>query len=241
MDNPSPSPFLVFDFCDRQGRLHRLGFRDPSEIVIAQSADQVRPALQRVHQSVAAGLWAAGYISYEAAPAFDSALLVHEGARIPLVWFGLFRKPVEVSSAGPDDGFHLSDWQPTIRRSRYDRNIAAVREAIERGDSYQVNYTMRLRARFEGNDFTFYQRLRHAQHASYCAYLNMGRYRILSASPELFFRWQGSQIVTRPMKGTVRRGRWAEEDDALAAWLAASEKNRAENVMIVDLLRNDLG
>jgi para-aminobenzoate synthetase/4-amino-4-deoxychorismate lyase len=240
MDNPSPSPFLVFDFCDRQGRLQRLGFVNPSGIIIANSVDEVRPALRTVHQSVGAGFYAAGYISYEAAPAFDSALVAHE-ARIPLLWFGLFRGPVEVAPPHSDDGFHLTDWQPSITRNLYDGHIAAVREAIARGDTYQVNYTMRLRARFEGDDFAFYHRLRHAQRASYCAYLNMGRYRILSASPELFFRWHGSQIVTRPMKGTVRRGRWTEEDGALSAWLAASYKNRAENVMIVDLLRNDLG
>ena len=241
MENLPACPFLVFDFCDRQGKPAPLAFMNPSEIIIAHSLDEVRPALRAVHQAVGAGLYAAGYLSYEAAPAFDSALAVRDGTKIPLVWFGLFREPMQVPSAPPDDGFHLSDWQPAIERNRYDTSIAAVRQAIFRGDTYQVNYTMRLRARFEGNDFAFYQRLRHAQHASYCAYLNMGRYRILSASPELFFRWHGSQILTRPMKGTVRRGRWTEEDGALSAWLAASEKNRAENIMIVDLLRNDLG
>jgi para-aminobenzoate synthetase / 4-amino-4-deoxychorismate lyase len=240
MNNLSPSPWLVFDFCDRQGRPQRLAFTNPSEIITANSLDEVRPALRAVDRAVGARFYAAGYVSYEAAPAFDPALKAHE-SKMPLLWFGVFREPIQVAPACSEDGFHLSDWQPTIKRHVYDGHIAAVREAIRRGDTYQVNYTMRLRTRFEGDDFAFYDRLRRAQGASYCAYLNLGRYRILSASPELFFRWHSGQIITRPMKGTVRRGRWNEEDRALSAWLAASEKNRAENVMIVDLLRNDLG
>jgi len=241
MDRPSDNPFLIFDFCDRQGRLRRLGFVNPSNIMVARSVDEIRPVLRAVHQAAGNGLYAAGYISYEAAPAFDPALVVRDGGEMPLLWFGLFHEPVEVASGHPEKGFHLSEWKPTVGREVYDRNIAAIREAIARGDTYQVNYTLRLRAGFEGDDFAFYDRLRQAQAANYCAYLNTGRYRILSASPELFFRWHGNHIVTRPMKGTVRRGRWTGEDDALSAWLSGSEKNRAENVMIVDLLRNDLG
>src|SRR4029079_15053462 len=99
----------------------------------------------------------------------------------------------------------------------------------------------RLRAEFAGDDRAFYQQLRAAQAADYCAYLDLGRYRLLSVSPELFFRCQDDQIVARPMKGTAARGRSGAEDQALADWLVSSEKNRAENLMIVDLLRNDLG
>ena len=119
--------------------------------------------------------------------------------------------------------------------------IHAIREAIAAGDVYQVNQTFRLRARFRGDSLAFYERLRGAEPPPFAAYLNLGRRQILSASPELFFHRLGNQITTRPMKGTRRRGRWREEDDRIAAELAGSEKDRAENVMIVDLLRSDLG
>jgi para-aminobenzoate synthetase/4-amino-4-deoxychorismate lyase len=241
MDQPSAQPFLLFQFHDQRGRPQSLRFSDPVAIVVAQQVEQVRPALRRVQEGVAAGLYAAGYLAYEAAPAFDPAFRVRDGATIPLLWFGLFRAPIAAQPEHRDGPFHVAAWQPTISRADYDRDIAAVHEAIARGDTYQVNYTMRLRTQFAGDDFAFYRRLHRAQHAAYCAYLNMGRYRLLSASPELFFRWHGDQISARPMKGTARRGRWPAEDAAAAAWLADSEKNRAENLMIVDLLRNDLG
>ena len=106
--------------------------------------------------------------------------------------------------------------------------------------AYQVNYTFRLHGEFGGDDLAEFARLRDAQPAGYCAYLNLGRQRILSASPELFFRRDDDIITTRPMKGTARRGRWADEDRRMADWLQHSDKNRAENLMIVDLMRNDL-
>ena len=236
-----PSPFLLFDFAGTEGQPQRLCFTDPTRIVAAYALDEVQPALRAVYQAARAGSYAAGFVVYEAAPACDPALRVRPpvGA-LPLLWFGIFDAPTAAPESAPGT-FTLSEWQPTVARPDYATAIDAVRAAIARGDTYQANYTMRLRAQFSGDDLAFYEQLRAAQAASYCAYLNLGRYRILSASPELFFRWDGAQIVTRPMKGTAPRGRWPAEDDAQAAWLAASEKNRAENLMIVDLLRNDLG
>jgi para-aminobenzoate synthetase/4-amino-4-deoxychorismate lyase len=210
-------------------------------VIIAHSIEEVRPALRAMQRGVQAGLYAAGYMSYETAPAFDPALQMCSTARIPLLWFGLFREPAPAPHTHLDAPFQVGDWRPTIGRGEYDRAIAAIRAAIGHGDTYQVNYTMRLRAQFSGDDFAFYRRLYRTQPAAYCAYLNTGRYRLLSVSPELFFRWHGDQIITRPMKGPALRGRWSEEDVGNAAWLAASEKNRAENLMIIDLLRNDLG
>src|SRR6185437_2499781 len=116
-----------------------------------------------------------------------------------------------------------------------------VREARRRGESYQANYTLRLRASFEGDDYAYYTRLCAAQHQGLFAYLRLESVRILSASPELFFHLKDGRLLTRPMKGTAARGRWTEEDADRAEWLANSAKNRAENLTIVDLLRNDLG
>jgi para-aminobenzoate synthetase/4-amino-4-deoxychorismate lyase len=188
-------------------------------------------------------------VAYEAAPAFDPALGVRTGSaagdRIPLLWFGLFRSPRRLPGGGvPGAGaFRVSEWQPSLARAEYEGRVRAVRAAIADGATYQVNLTLRLRAHFAGDDFAWYRTLRDAQRAPYAAYLDLGRWHILSASPELFFRWDpgSGRIVTRPMKGTSRRGRWLEEDARHAEILRSSAKERAENVMIVDLLRSDLG
>jgi len=119
--------------------------------------------------------------------------------------------------------------------------VARIRELIAAGDTHQVNYSFPLISSFNGDAFAWYQDLCVAQGAQYSVYLDFGRYKVLCLSPELFFERRGDRVITRPMKGTVRRGRWPAEDHKLAQWLANSAKDRAENVMIVDLLRNDLG
>jgi para-aminobenzoate synthetase/4-amino-4-deoxychorismate lyase len=238
--HPPDTPAAVLDFPDDCPAGGRAFFTHPVEIVTAHSHAEVRPALRRVERAAGEGLYAVGFVAYEAAPAFDRALSVKQHSTdLPLLWFGLFDGTSEIQTAGGE--FRVSDWTPSINRAEYERSVEAVRDRIARGDTYQVNYTLRLRARFEGDDFAFYERLRAAQRMRFGAYVNAGRFRVLSASPELFFRRRGRRVETRPMKGTAARGRWQEEDEAAAARLVASEKERAENLMIVDLLRNDLG
>jgi para-aminobenzoate synthetase/4-amino-4-deoxychorismate lyase len=123
----------------------------------------------------------------------------------------------------------------------YQAAIAAIKEHIARGDTYQVNYTLRLRQDFSGDAWNLFRSLAPAPTAGYPAFVDIGRYAVCSLSPELFFERQGERVTARPMKGTAPRGRWAAEDAASAEWLRTSAKNRAENVMIVDMLRNDLG
>lgn len=237
---PPDTPAAVLDFPDDCREAGRAFFTNPVEVVSAHTLEEVRPALRRVERAAAEGLYAVGFVAYEAAPAFDRALVVKQHPTdLPLLWFGLFESPSEIQPAAGE--FQVSEWAPSTNRVEYERNVEAVREAIARGDTYQVNYTVRLRAQFEGDDFAFYERLRAAQSMRFGAYVNAGRFRVLSASPELFFRRKGRRVETRPMKGTAARGRWKEEDEAAAARLRASEKERAENLMIVDLLRNDLG
>lgn len=232
---------VVLDFADDLGAAGRRRFTRPVEIINAHTLEEVRPALAEVERAAARGMYAAGFVAYEAAPAFDRALKAGPGVPgLPLVWFGVFDGESE-QGTDVEGEFGVSEWEPSVGRDAYERSVEAVREAIARGDTYQVNYTLRLRARFEGDDFAFYERLRAAQRTRFGAYLNAGRFRVLSASPELFFRRRGRRVETRPMKGTAPRGRFGEEDERIAARLAASEKNRAENLMIVDLLRNDLG
>lgn len=236
----SEAPFLQFDFHDAKGNLARQIFKNPVKIIEARNLEEVRLALREVHQATNSGLYAAGFLSYEAAPAFDPSFHVQGGGKLPLVWFGLFEKPVTASVPSPGS-FQVSKWKPSLDQRTYRSQIATIQKAIAEGDTSQVNFTMRLTADFEGDDFALYQRMCSAQHAPYSAYLHLGRFRILSASPELFFHLEDGGLTTRPMKGTVKRGRWNEEDEALGQWLFLSEKNRAENAMIVDLLRNDLG
>ena len=182
--NPRPpdTPAAVLDFPDDCPGGGRAFFTNPLEVVTAQSPEEVRPALRRVERAAAEGLYAVGFVAYEAAPAFDRALVVKgRSGDLPLLWFGLFGRPSEIETAAGE--FRVSDWSPSITRDEYERNVEAVREAIARGDTYQVNYTLRLRARFEGDDFAFYERLRAAQRTRFGVYVNAGRFRVLSASP----------------------------------------------------------
>jgi para-aminobenzoate synthetase/4-amino-4-deoxychorismate lyase len=222
----------------------------PQGEIVARTHEEVLPALRSVQEASEAGLWAAGWVSYEASPGLDPHLQVRAHppgdpfAELPLVWFGLFDRrvddellePVRTSAIAPPD-----TWEPSISRDAYDAAIGRIHDFIAAGDTYQVNFTMRLRSDLDLDDLAFYGDLCRAQRAAYTCYLNAGRYRILSASPELFFRIDGRRILMRPMKGTIKRGRWVEEDLALVDRLQGSIKDRAENAMIVDLLRNDLG
>jgi len=236
-------PVLFFEFASVDGKIRPLVFEHPKEVILARTVGEVVPSLERIEEAVSAGYHAAGYLSYESAPAFDPAFRVREGARMPLLWFGIYEKPSETPLAGgtdPGGGYRVSDWVMPVGLDEYREKIRAIRRAIARGETYQINYTIRLHSVFEGDDFAYYRHLTRAQSSRCCAYLNLGRYRILSASPELFFRLKDRTITVRPMKGTAKRGATPEEDRALAEWLYHSEKNRAENLMIVDLLRNDL-
>jgi para-aminobenzoate synthetase / 4-amino-4-deoxychorismate lyase len=210
---------------------------------LASRVDQVAPLLAEIGRAVEDGLHAVGYVAYEAAPAFDSALATHppDGA-LPLAWFALYRERIEAhTEPAGDTSFSLGDWRADTGEAEYRDAFHRIRELIAAGDSYQVNYTFRLEAAFAGDPRGLYARLCRAQRSAFCAYLDLGSHAIVSTSPELFFEWRGGELTLRPMKGTRPRGRWPEEDEALAAQLPASPKERAENLMIVDLLRNDAG
>jgi len=230
-----------------------LVLRDPVGVIEARTPANVLPALRAVEAAAAEGRWAAGFLSYEAAPGFDPSMAVLSREtgdpfhQLPLVWFGLFEAaerlgPDAVADGAPEDepAPELT-WSPSIRRDAYEERVDLIRDLIRSGDIYQANYTFRLRAAMRADPRAVYHELCRSQRSSYCASLRAGRYRILSASPELFFRIDGDMVTTRPMKGTAPRGRWTAEDDDTAEALRASAKDRAENAMIVDLLRSDLG
>jgi para-aminobenzoate synthetase/4-amino-4-deoxychorismate lyase len=214
-------------------------FSHPKLVTVAQSVDEVIPVVRAAEAAAKSGSWVALAISYDAAPAFDDALDTHRDAGFPLVWSGIFEERSSVAVS--EDHFAVSGFAPALTAGEYLRGIEAIKEYIAAGDTYQVNYTFPLRGSVSGDVISCFQTVARSQGAGYSAYLDIGTHRILSFSPELFFRRDGMKLTTKPMKGTARRGRWIEEDDDRVVRLASSAKDRAENVMIVDLLRNDLG
>ncbi len=232
-----PPVSLRFDFAG----VSPLAFRNPRQIIRAERLSDVLPALGAVQRASEAGFYAAGYVSYEAAPAFDEALVTHPPSGNPLVWFGVFEKAEAVSPA-PAPVTNLGGWTFDISKADYYAAIAKIREEIAAGVTYQANYTVRLRSSETPADaYALYETLRTQHRPPYSSFLNTGEGIILSLSPELFFETKGVRVTTRPMKGTTARGRFTEEDEVRRATLRESPKERAENVMIVDLLRNDLG
>lgn len=243
MDNKNiehESPFLSFEFASSKGEIEPFTFRKPLKLIVAHTIEEVVPCFQLIEEAIQKGYYAAGYVSYESAPAFDASFMVKGKNTMPLVWFGIFSEP-EHKSLFSTGSYTLTEWLPSVSIDEYKASILSIKESIKNGNTYQTNYTIRLESKFEGDDIAYFHKLKRAQASNYCAYIHTGEHSILSVSPELFFHRDGEQLTTRPMKGTIKRGNTLEEDEELARWLYLSEKNRAENVMIVDLLRNDLG
>lgn len=215
-------------------------FKDPVTVVRADHLRQVMPCLRELEDWTDKGYYAAGYISYEAAPAFDEALQVRPDHAWPLLYFGVFSDPLPVYDRERPEKIIL-DWRPETGPEKYKLDIQEIHRQIAEGNTYQANYTMRLSADCTEAGYDLFQQLRQSQQADYCAYLQLGSKSILSASPECFFAWDGTTIMAKPMKGTIARGMDANADEANKTRLRLSKKDQAENVMIVDLLRNDLG
>ncbi len=235
-------PLMVLRDAERAEWLY---FEQPFEIIHASTTAEVLPALRRIERLVEKNGWhAAGFISYEAAPAFDPAFTTRPAGHVPLLWFGLYPEPrrsQQLLPAPTDAAPSLETWSPSVTRTAYTAAIHQIKEHIAAGETYQVNYTFRLQTAFTGSAWSFFHSMMRSQPVEYPAYVDTGRHVICCASPELFFSLNGSHVTARPMKGTSPRGRTLAEDEAQAAALQASPKQRAENVMIVDMLRNDLG
>lgn len=211
-------------------------FAEPAEIRTAGSLAEVRPLIEAAEAWAAAGAYAVLALAYEAAPAFDPALRVRPGGSFPLAWAARYAAPCPPPvTAG---AFELGPWHENLERGDYLMAAAAVRELLGQGEAYQVNLTFSCQAGLQGDPLGLF--LADAGHGGYQAFLDLGQSQVLCFSPELFFALRGDLLTTRPMKGTLARAPGADPASARAA-LAACPKNRAENVMIVDLLRNDLG
>lgn len=217
-----------------------LNFDQPERILRTDRLDEVVPMLKEAEE---AGLYVAGYISYEAAPAFDPALKALPSEGFPLLCLGLFRAPEvwERIEEAPAASFQVGELAPSVSKSEFVEAIGTIKERIAEGATYQVNYTYRLNGGFSGDVWAFFHELVKGQKTEYAAFVDTGDFAVCSASPELFFSFSDDRIVSRPMKGTARRGRTFAEDWQQAETLRESEKDRAENIMIVDMIRNDIG
>lgn len=218
-----------------------LAFSQPYKVIGTCRTDEVPDCLREVESLVSSQGWAAaGFLSYEAAPAFDDAFRVRADHRFPLLRFGLFPPPCPVdipeSLAAPPE---LS-WTATVSQTAYKDAFARIQRYIAAGDTYQVNYTHRLRAPFTGDAWPLFASLAAAHDPRYGGFLQTPDWTILSLSPELFFQRQGETVVSIPMKGTLGRALTADDDRWQGERLQRSGKDRAENVMIVDMVRNDL-
>ncbi len=228
----------------RAGRARFRGWHDPVDVIQAATLADVGRALDTLMHGLNRGLQAAGWIAYEAAPAMDAALTVAPTCPVPLLWFGLYRRADDVAvvdlerSATP---FRLGAWTPSISEDRYLADVERIRGCLARGETYQVNHTFRLRTAFEGDPLALFLRLYRAQPSACAMYIDAGDTVLASASPEMFIRRHGSLLTARPMKGTATRGTNPAADALQAQRLQTSPKDRAENVMIVDMIRNDMG
>lgn len=217
-----------------------LHFCRPLKVLLAETLEDVQPLLLEAEKS---GLYAAGFVSYEAAPAFDSALKAHPEPGFPLLCLGLFHAPdvMEDIERSHADSFEIGSLEPSVSRDEFVAAIGSIKEQLAEGATYQVNYTYRLYADFNGDAWAFFHDLVNGQRAEHAAFIETDDFAICSASPELFFSFNNGRLLSRPMKGTERRGRTLSEDQAQADALYQSKKNRAENIMIVDMIRNDIG
>ncbi len=231
---------------------HSLLFTEPEQVVLVSDPAEVEAALETVSAGLARGLHAAGYFSYELGYCLEPKLeaLLPSERRAPLFWIGLFNAPRNLSDEetrawlddhGEAEPAAISNLTLSWSREEYAHAFDAVKDFIAAGDVYQINLTQKFHFDFEGGPVALYAALRRKQRVAYGALIGTPELHVLSLSPELFFRREGQHMSTRPMKGTAARGRTPREDARLKTWLAMDEKQRAENLMIVDLLRNDLG
>lgn len=219
-------------------------FEAPIDIIEAWDAADVAPAFDRMQQAQADGKWLVGAATYELGYVFSSKLqhLMPKVRKEPLLRFGVFDA---VQAPEPFQGpipVHLDRFAPLWTFDEYAAAFEVVQANICNGDFYQTNLTFPMQSKLHGSARGLYEALKARQNVPFGAFVDLGDIKLLSRSPELFFALsEDGKLRSRPMKGTAKRGATPVEDAALKAELAASEKNRAENLMITDLIRNDLG
>ncbi|ORO80356.1 aminodeoxychorismate synthase component I [Streptococcus oralis] len=221
----------------------RYTFTQPIKELKTRDLSEVADLLAQVESYQEQGYYVVGYISYEAAPAFEEKLAVHKAPLLAeyLLYFTVHDRvetsPIPLTYEEAD---LPSKWQEETSAENYEKAIAQVHHHLRQGDTYQVNYTVQLKQDLSANPFAIYNRMVVEQEAGYNAYVEHDEMAVISMSPELFFEQNDRELTTRPMKGTTQRGVTDKEDLEQASWLEQDPKNRSENMMIVDLLRNDM-
>ena len=243
MTNPPPQePFILFR--DDLARRETL-FEWPEELLTADTLGGLETVFEKIEAARAAGRWLAGYFSYEAGALFEPKLAstLLSGRRIPLCAFGVFAGPnLSKAKAGNSaPGWSLQEPKAAWSFGEYEKRFARVHQHLREGDCYQANLTFPITAKWQGDPAAIFNELASRQPVRHSAYVNFSETKILSRSPELFFKTdREGWILSLPMKGTARRGRTPASDKAQKRFLASDPKNQSENRMIVDLLRNDI-
>ncbi len=230
-------------------------FENPDEIIKADTPEQVASALEKLEAANQNGLYTAGFCAFELAYALEPCLTPlmpekrPEKNNVPLLWFGVFKTRQKLSAdeattylkKKSKSDAQVSALKPEWNLEEYKQRFERTRNAIIAGDVYQLNLTFKTSFECKGDGAALYLKLRQQQHVSFGAYIDAPEFKVLSLSPELFIRQTGTQIETRPMKGTAPRAYVPQDDVKAAQALAADVKSQAENLMIVDLMRNDIG
>ncbi len=249
--------FLESSKQDKDNHLSYI-FTDPIKIIQTRDIRRIKSCFKQIELAKKKGYYISGFISYEAGHIINKRFQHLPINNMPLIWMGIFKDPLIFNhqsnkfinnpplSFNKNNGFFnekykLNNLKLDISSKDYVRNIKKIKHFIESGETYQVNYTTKYKFNFKGSALALYKKLRNNQAISYGALIKSPEFNILSFSPELFFRQNKNQLMVKPMKGTAVRGINIKEDAKTRKILAADVKNQAENLMIVDLLRNDLG
>ncbi len=246
-----PASWFLFDDSGAPAGGRGLLLENPVGLIKAEDPAELLSSIDLLEQAIDSGLYAAGFISYEAGYALEPRLRTRmpEQRQLPLLWFALYPECETLDGKAYKTFFEhrtkdvergrIIDLKPALALDDYLRRFDRIKALISAGDIYQVNLAIKLLFDYKGSPFSVYEKLRHSQPVPYGSFLQATDFSLLSFSPELFFEAQNGTLKTRPMKGTIKRGASVEEDRQLYEWLQSDEKNRAENLMIVDLMRND--
>ena len=245
--------FSLFLEDNRHGRNSQAAchYQNPEEVITAKTAEELFKAFEIIEHRIDDGFHVAGWISYEAGLCLEDKLvtLLPDKLDVPLLKMGVFKERDIICHEGANQywrsfdnpgQYQLGEMRLNQSYEKYENSFNEIQNFLKTGDIYQVNYTMKAHFNFSGSAKSLYASLRNAQQVEYGAYIESDDLTILSLSPELFIRKKGTELTAKPMKGTGKRGRFNAEDEAHKQKLYHSEKDRAENLMIVDLLRNDL-
>ena len=240
---PSPTASILLENQSPGGQIRH--FREALEWIWAKNPEDVPAAFAKLEEAQKRGFWLAGFLSYELGYVLEPKLqnLLPENRDTPLLLFGVFKAPACERHKGLAQigAGERAKCTPSLDATGFASDLAKIKDYIAAGDVYQINHTFPVQVSSGQAADSLYDRIRFASRGAYGGHLNLGPIQILSGSPELFLRKTGNTLMSRPMKGTAPRGRTNQEDEWWQKWLANDPKNRAENLMILDLIRNDIG